>query len=73
MFAQYTTISARSRGIKSEYALFKFFAEYYFSFILVLYCFFLGFYSFRSTYVLCPAPCVISENQKKIGKGAFFR
>jgi hypothetical protein len=28
-------------------------------------------YSFGSVYSLFPAPCVISENQKEIGKGAF--
>jgi hypothetical protein len=36
-FSIYTTISARYGGIKSQYALFKFFAEYHFGFILFVF------------------------------------
>jgi hypothetical protein len=62
IFAQDTTITVRSGGIKPEYAFFKFLQ----SSILVLFRFvfflFLGFYSFRSVYALLPTPCAILEN-----------
>ena len=67
LFAQDMTISVKSRGIKYEYALFNFLQ----SIISVLYCLFLGCYSFRFVYSIFPMPCAISKNQKHIGKGAF--
>jgi hypothetical protein len=66
-FSQDMAITIRSGGIKLEYALFKFLH----SSILLLYYLFPGCYSFRSVYALFPAPCVISENQKQIGKCAY--
>jgi hypothetical protein len=68
MFSQDMTILVRSGDIKPKYAIFKFLQ----SIILVLYCLFMGFYSFRSMYVIFSTQCVISENHKQIVKGAFF-
>jgi hypothetical protein len=60
-------LQSESGGIKSEYAFLNFCK------VLILFrfvFFFLGCYSFRSAYALCPVPCAVSENQKQIGKGA---
>jgi hypothetical protein len=70
MFVQDTTILVISRGIQPEYAFFKFLKSIISIFILVLYYLFLGYYNFRPVYYVFPMPCVISENQKQIGKGA---
>jgi hypothetical protein len=62
LFAQDTTISVRSRGMKPKYALLNFDRDN----ILVFYFFnlFLGCYSFRSAYVLFLVDYAISTNHK---------
>jgi hypothetical protein len=60
-FSQDTTVTVKSRGIKFEYAFFKFFAEKYFGFISVLY-FFSGLILFN-IYV-CSFPCAMCDLKK---------
>ena len=67
-FAQDTAITVRIRRYKVWIRIFKFLQS--FDFISVFIFLFLGCYSFRSAYALCPAPYAISANQKQIGKGA---